>query len=292
MAMDPIIRSAALQAVRRPLRRPAVPAGSSSGPVLPVDPAAAAAPVDVAVSLAQPLPPVEDIFHEAETARTAARALLAEAEARRAAWQEEERAGQARAAAAAADLAQRERKLAEAQQAYDRAAATAHDDAAARGYAEGLARGSAAGKADADAARTERVARLDTIAAGMADAAAAAVAAHEDMLLEVVWTALCRMAGELAVTRPGTLALIRTAVAQVREGRELRVRVHPQDAAWLQQEHGAPATWTLQPDPAVALGGCIVETGHGTLDARLELQLQRLGDALRDARAARIPAER
>jgi flagellar assembly protein FliH len=39
-------------------------------------------------------------------------------------------------------------------------------------------------------------------------------------------------------------------------------------------------------DERVALGGCIIETSGGTLDARLEVQLQQLVDTLTRARHA------
>jgi flagellar assembly protein FliH len=94
------------------------------------------------------------------------------------------------------------------------------------------------------------------------------------------------MAGQAAASREDALAIVRTAAAQVRETQGLRVRVHPEDAEWLGWQ-GNAAGWNLQADPSVALGGCIVESSQGSLDARLELQLERLRDALCKARAMR-----
>ena len=44
-------------------------------------------------------------------------------------------------------------------------------------------------------------------------------------------------------------------------------------------------------DEKVALGGCIVETEGGLLDARIETQIERLRGALLKARAVARPAE-
>lgn len=267
--MDPIIRAAAVTAARRPLGRP------GAAPVQHAGPAALAVP---AAAPAAPLPDPEQ-----------ARAALEQAEAQRRAWQAEEAAARAQLQEAQDDLQRREQQLQAERQAHAAALQDAHEEAARRGHEEGLARGVAEGRAGADAAAAARLAQLDALALGMEQAAADALARHEDLLVEVAWSAICRLAGELAAGRDGALAMVRTAMSAVRDSQQLRVRMHPQDAAWLAQ-HGEPERWSLQGDPAVALGGCIVDGAHGSLDARLELQLERLRAALAAARAARTAA--
>ncbi|SDF64091.1 flagellar assembly protein FliH [Massilia sp. PDC64] len=293
--MDPIIRAAAVTTARRTLGRP----GSTQVP-LPVETIVPAAPVPVVEEVPAAPPPAlapaptpAGMEAEAAAALARARAVLEEAEARRREWEAQEAAARARLDGMRADLERRERALQAAQRtheeavrAHEAALQDAHDAAARRGYEDGLARGSAAGRDDAAAAAAARLAQLDDLARALADASADALGRHEDMLVDVAWTAICRLAGELAVSREGALAMVRSAAAQVRDAQALHIRLHPQDAAWL-AGHAADSRWTLRGDPAVALGGCIVESAQGTLDARLELQLERLRGALRAARAQR-----
>ncbi len=73
----------------------------------------------------------------------------------------------------------------------------------------------------------------------------------------------------------------------------LVVRVSPRDhellaAEGLKPKNGDAHAVELLADERVELGGCLIETGGGTLDGRLETQLKRLRDTLLGA--ARAPA--
>lgn len=77
------------------------------------------------------------------------------------------------------------------------------------------------------------------------------------------------------------------AIVAMREVRELRVLVHPDDFAvagrFLQQlSKSVPQAANVEiiPDPEVTSGGCIVRSAHGQLDQQLEAQLQRLTEQL------------
>jgi flagellar assembly protein FliH len=261
--------------VRRPLGRP------GAGPVQPAASVAAAEPVSALASAAR-----ETTFEDAAATHARAHVVLEQAEAQRREWEAQAASAHAELEAEREALQHREQALHEARLAHEEALQGSHEAAAQRGYEEGLARGIAEGRAGADAAAAGRLEQLDALARAIADASASALAQQEDMLVEVVWTAICRLAGELALSRDGALAMVRTAADQVRETQGLRIRLHPQDAEWLAQRAEA-ASWSLLADPAVALGGCMVESAQGTLDARLELQLERLRNALRETRALR-----
>ncbi|WEF32850.1 FliH/SctL family protein [Pseudoduganella chitinolytica] len=298
--MDPIIRAAALTAIPRPLRRPdgsaaTVAPAASIGPAVAVEPVESVRPaVAVLPELGEspqaappsgPTPAELAAAAEAELAR--ARQVLADAQAQHERWQAEQATGQEQLAAAAADLVLREEALQRDRAALDAACASARDEAASRGYEEGLASGTAEGRAGVDAAMARHLAQLEDIVAQAAEARERLLAGHEDMLVEVAYAAICRLAGAAASSRAGALAQVRTAVAQVREADGVRVRLHPDDVAWLAPQAGEQHSWALLADERVELGGCIVEGGHGSLDARLELQLERLRAALLAARAAR-----
>jgi flagellar biosynthesis/type III secretory pathway protein FliH len=65
------------------------------------------------------------------------------------------------------------------------------------------------------------------------------------------------------------------------------LRVHPDDAARLRASRErleallVRGSLALREDPAVAPGGAVVETEAGTVDARIETQLDALASALR-----------
>lgn len=67
----------------------------------------------------------------------------------------------------------------------------------------------------------------------------------------------------------------------------LTLRLHPQDLQCLGarpeqcfQELASGAEVTLRPDERISRGGCLVETPHGVIDARLETQLERIAAEL------------
>jgi flagellar biosynthesis/type III secretory pathway protein FliH len=84
------------------------------------------------------------------------------------------------------------------------------------------------------------------------------------------------------------VAQAKDAIAKVREGGPVKVLVHPHDAPVLEEAREAVATAfegsvTLQvePDPRISRGGCLVETPVRLVDARIEAQLARIAEALK-----------
>jgi flagellar assembly protein FliH len=83
-------------------------------------------------------------------------------------------------------------------------------------------------------------------------------------------------------TEPGQIiAVIRETVALLPAAtREVRVHLHPDDAALVRErlrEPGGDAAWAIVEDPVLSRGGCRVTTESSTIDARVE---QRLGAAI------------
>ncbi|HZS11888.1 MAG TPA: FliH/SctL family protein [Nitrospirales bacterium] len=81
---------------------------------------------------------------------------------------------------------------------------------------------------------------------------------------------------------------VREAVGRVKEGGPIRVLVHPEDAPLVQAAREAiektfegTVSLQIEPRPTITRGGCQVETPARLVDARIEVQLARLGDALR-----------
>ncbi|WP_420997924.1 FliH/SctL family protein [Cupriavidus sp. 30B13] len=204
--------------------------------------------------------------------------------------------------------------------------APAADDAEARGYAVGLERGMNEGMAaarvqiaeaagQAAAAAREEVVSAQTGERARIDAALAEHALLTHRVLEqvqrklddslhgmeaqaaaIAYEATCRIVGAAAPEPEAIRHVIVAAFAELQGKAVLRVRLHPDDFTTFHAGHDSssltaryPAvTWAA--DEGVAIGGCLVDTVAGTLDARIETQLQKLGRAWREA-AATVPAD-
>ncbi len=103
-----------------------------------------------------------------------------------------------------------------------------------------------------------------------------------------------KLLGRELALRPDAVAdVARLALAEARGAHELVVRAHPDDLAALEAarprlraELALVPEVRLHPDPSVGRGGCIVETESGSVDARLETQL----DAIERAMTPSAPA--
>lgn len=198
--------------------------------------------------------------------------------------QEERRQREHESALAA--LRAKEAELAQARESLKAEIADVLADAQRRGHALGKE----AAEAEAQAAVSAQVSRLAELAGALAQSRQQRIEECEDMLVEIAHTAICRMIGETATTRAGLAALVRTQITQMSGSEHIVVRLHPEDLATLRQALAGAEGMDLaqrvdlQADPGVVLGGCLVDGPRGTLDARLELQLEALGAALMTAR--------
>ncbi|MCI0673488.1 MAG: flagellar assembly protein FliH, partial [Myxococcaceae bacterium] len=101
-------------------------------------------------------------------------------------------------------------------------------------------------------------------------------------------TLACRVAERLIgrdLERDPTLVvdLCAHALSELRQVRQLILRVHPQDAAALRAHPqrfldvlGRTAEVTVKEDAEVRRGGCVVQSEAGTLDAQLHTQFEML----------------
>jgi flagellar assembly protein FliH len=170
---------------------------------------------------------------------------------------------------------------------------------AARGYAAGLARAQAemAPRAEELAAR---VRRLDSVLQLLAAPLTALDEQVEQQLLELAFAVGKQLARrELTVAPAQIVAILRECLEQLPlAAREVRVHLHPEDAAIVRERLAAPAeerAWTLIEDPTLARGGCLVRSDSSQIDARFESRVHAvLSSVLGEQRAperAAAPAE-
>ncbi|WP_426700483.1 FliH/SctL family protein [Rhodanobacter sp. Col0626] len=147
---------------------------------------------------------------------------------------------------------------------------------------EGYAAGRAEGLAAAQQQLHQRMAQLDALY----DAAARPLLALDEQTGQELARLATIVAGrviarELRLSPDLIARAVREAAAALPAAtRELRVRVHPDDLALLQELGAAENHWQLIADPALARGDCQLESERSRLDARVETRLAAVIDAV------------
>ena len=162
------------------------------------------------------------------------------------------------------------------------------------GRQRGLQEGRAAGREEAQQAFAAELARVRSVAGKLSEALAAGIGDMEDLAVAIAFEAVCKVLGETAVTEEGVRAHVRQAATHIKNKERLVVRLHAADLSALRAAGalnailppGKTISWLA--DDSIELGGCVVETDGGGLDARLETQLERMRAALLAARRQAI----
>lgn len=171
----------------------------------------------------------------------------------------------------------------------------ARRQAETRGYEEGLARAQTEIRARTGAL-DERVRRLDEILGVLGRPLAQLDAEVERDLVQLALAVGRQLARrELAVDPAQVIAIVREALAQLpAAAREVRVHLHPEDAAMVRERLSASAerVWTVIEDPTLSRGGCVVQSESSRIDSRFESRVAAiaagaLGDERGSAREAR-----
>jgi flagellar assembly protein FliH len=135
----------------------------------------------------------------------------------------------------------------------------------------------------------ERLRQLAAVIEAFESARDAQLALLEPEAVALAFDVVCRVLGNVDERRAIVEAMVAQAFSQLR-GTPVRVRMGASDLAWFKASVGAglveryPAIeWVA--DERVAHGGCLLDGPTGTLDARLDTQLQNLLHAWRDSGA-------
>ena len=170
------------------------------------------------------------------------------------------------------------------------------------GYREGAAAASAQARTELAADREaldkgrEALERehegLERLIGSVREALERGIDGAEDAMVEIAFAAACKVLGEAAATEEGVRGMVREAMREIRSREKVVVRISSADHERLAAEPARLQRLSeelkieLAADGRVALGGCLIETAGGTLDARLEVQLRQLVDTLVKVRAA------
>jgi len=168
-------------------------------------------------------------------------------------------------------------------------------EAREKGFEEGHRLGSeeAAKKVEADSA--ECLQRIDDMCAKLAAEFNENLdAAVQDSVVEVVFAAAGKFIGDSMADRDAIVGIVENMTRNVEANHNLRVRVSPGDfeflngGEWVPPNRSGELQFEFVPDERIELGGCIIETTHGDLDARLETQLRRLKEVLVETRSKQL----
>lgn len=168
------------------------------------------------------------------------------------------------------------------------------------GYQKGLEQAAAEGKQALEdalqAARTqeqERLVRIESLLAALPAQLEARLLEAEDDMLALCHEVLCTILGQTAAGPDALRPMLHQLLAQMRTQGTVKVHLHPDDCTLLQEAPVlaglAGIEWVA--DPQIELGGLILRSAHGSLDARLEVQLANLRAALLAVRAERRSAQ-
>lgn len=193
----------------------------------------------------------------------------------------------------------------------------ARQEARAAGYEAGRAQGEKDGyeaglQQALERSETDRRAALESDHAGQQKLAEALEKIHrlaqtaarektgflegaEDDMVALVFEAFCRVLGETAATPDMVRAAVKNALSHWRGKAALEIHVHPQDLEWLEGDKELADRYAAQAHHAIrwvanaelAVGGCMLRSPEGALDARLEVQVEAFKSMLLQTRATR-----
>lgn len=138
----------------------------------------------------------------------------------------------------------------------------------------------------------DRLAKLDAVTRAFEDRLASHWAALEADAVVLAFEAVCRLLEDAAGRRETVEGLVARALSGLRS-QPVRVRLNASDLALLEADaNGGTGLRARHPgiewvaDAGVRAGGCLIDSAGGTLDARLDTQLQRLLQHWRTAASA------
>lgn len=152
-------------------------------------------------------------------------------------------------------------------------------------YEEGFEQGRREGREAGLAELRQQAARLREVLDLMSRPLEEMDQAVEEQLLHLVTIIAQQMIRRELKTNPGEIvAVVRESLAQLPVvSREVRVQLHPDDAALVREALGEPGGergWRIVEDPVITPGGCRVVTDMSRIDATVESRLIALVNSL------------
>jgi len=166
----------------------------------------------------------------------------------------------------------------------------AYDEGYDKGFAEGQGRGEAAGLEQARGAMAEAAEKAAQIMALARQEADESFRAAERQVVELALAVASKvLAREVAENPTVILPIVKVALEKVQEQEQITIRVNPEcyelvlaARSELQTGLARAGSVAVVADGALKGGDCIVETPYGTVDARIDTQLELVKAALKE----------
>jgi len=165
-----------------------------------------------------------------------------------------------------------------------------HEAGRREGYDAGFTAGKEAGLLSGDAegreAYTAGLRQLEDLAQSLNRNVELSLSEAEDMVVSIVFESVCKIVGDALTTKDGVAAVVREAINRTRGKSALVIRVNPFDLELIEESaaFGIASEADWRGDDSVTMGGCMIDSEYGTLDARIDVQLNQLKRALLAAR--------
>jgi FixJ family two-component response regulator len=155
-------------------------------------------------------------------------------------------------------------------------------------YDRGIAEGERRADVRVATARLQEQSLLTNAVRRFDDARASLYQTVEDDVTALAFSLATRILRETVMDRQdAVIALLKSALATVREAGAVTVRTHPSDVQVLEStraelSRNRPAAFAMhvEGDSSLSRGSCIVQTTNRLIDASLDQQMLRLGEAL------------
>lgn len=168
---------------------------------------------------------------------------------------------------------------------YDNDIEKEFDQARDNGFAAGKKQGNERAETD----WRQKLDQLKSIIDSAARSRAQIAKANEDVIAEVVYAATLKIIGHEAASRASIRRVVAEAIGDVGNASVVQLRVARRDSEFVEtlvaEMFGGTAACQVVVDDHVILGGCVMEQANGSLDARLETQLEALRRAVMKAYA-------
>ena len=185
-----------------------------------------------------------------------------------------------------AKLAEVDRVLQQARQRAEVLAKEAEERGYREGYGRGYEEGQALGMETAQRSLDDEVAKVRGIARAISQARQELLASLEPEIVSLALAIAKKVVGDEALRDETVIAhMVQKAVRQLGRRGPYRIRLNPRDAQrlmdrWRVKDELDGAEWELIPDERISIGGCVLESGVASVDARLETQFDLIQHAL------------
>lgn len=189
---------------------------------------------------------------------------------------------------------ERDRLLEETRQECEALKAQAREE----GHKEGYAAGEAAGRQQAEADMAERIqaanAQAEKTLRDAKDATADYLAQAEDDVTRIALAVVEKILPQHFIDVPQViLPLVEKALEKVKDQKEIAIHVAPAvyDLVLMARDEfrsrlqGAGADLTIVSDESLSPGDCVIETPNGSVDARLQTQIELIRQAIQEVKA-------